>query len=292
MGLLITSSSAEIWICFVDWSGKPISAGRNGGAMPPMDGQLAPILTQLSLYGLECRSSFTRPHLQSTNQIDWFPHVIIPTNGSAAPAGSWYKAVSSWTQISCSWESIESAPCGTFKSQIIKISLEGWFACKSHPSPTPIPRQTPQAWGRSGQQSGRRQTARWRRWRGRCWWTSPSTRSSPGWGRWCPRRPPPTWTPSWPRSTISSTCRASWSRLPCQDSSNISKTLRQPCLIVYLPLCLYCDKYILQNYVYIYLSFLNSVFFWSVLTETKNNFTCRRRCKHYWLKILRKQGSM
>ena len=88
MGLLITSSSAEIWICFVDWSGKPISAGRNGGAMPPMDGQLAPILTQLSLYGLECRSSFTRPHLHSTNQIDWFPHVIIPTNGSAAPAGS------------------------------------------------------------------------------------------------------------------------------------------------------------------------------------------------------------
>ena len=48
MGLLITSSSAEIWICFVDLSGKPISAGRNGGAMPPMDGQLAPILTQRS----------------------------------------------------------------------------------------------------------------------------------------------------------------------------------------------------------------------------------------------------
>ena len=174
----------------------------------------------------------------------------------------------------------------------LKISLERWFACKNHLSPTPIPRQTPQAWGRSGQQSGRRQTARWRRWRGRCWWTSPSTRSSPGWGQWCPRRPLPTWTPSWPQSTISSTCRASWNRLPCQDSSNISKTLRQPCLIVYLPLCLYCDKYILQNYVYIYLSFLNSVFFWSVLTETKNNFTCRRRCKHYWLKILRKQGSM
>ena len=88
MGLLITSSSAEIWICFVDLSGKPISAGRNGGAMPPMDGQLAPILTQLSLYGLECRSSFTRPHLHSTNQRTPFWHVIISTNGSAATAGS------------------------------------------------------------------------------------------------------------------------------------------------------------------------------------------------------------
>ena len=79
-------------------------------SVPPTAGQLTPILTQLSLYGEECRSSFTRPHLHSTNQRAPFLHVIISTNGSAAPAGSWYKPVCSWTQISCSWESSAEAP--------------------------------------------------------------------------------------------------------------------------------------------------------------------------------------
>ena len=38
--------------------------------------------------------------------------------------------MSSWTQISCSRESIESAPCGTFKSQIEKSHLKDGLRAK------------------------------------------------------------------------------------------------------------------------------------------------------------------
>ena len=80
---------------FVDLSGKynfrfvgEIQYPR-AVSVPPTVGQLAPILTQLSLCGEECRSSFTRPHLHSTNQNAPLLHVIISTNQSGAPAGSW-----------------------------------------------------------------------------------------------------------------------------------------------------------------------------------------------------------